>query len=77
MEIINNIINFLYFSILLAIMSCTAFLSLWISNGAATGMMLPIIQAILVELIAGSRREATEEQVQIGIKSFQFGLGYL
>lgn len=29
---------------------------MWISNAAATGMMLPIIQAILVELIKGDRR---------------------
>lgn len=41
--------------ILMALMSTTAFLSMWISNAAATGMMLPIIQAILIEMIKGVR----------------------
>lgn len=32
-------------------MITTAFLSMWISNTAATAMMLPILEAILVELV--------------------------
>lgn len=36
-------------------MSTTGFLSMWISNTAATAMMLPILEAILVEVIKEKR----------------------
>jgi solute carrier family 13 (sodium-dependent dicarboxylate transporter), member 2/3/5 len=37
--------------LLLGFMLVTAFLSLWISNTASTAMMLPIIDAVVTELI--------------------------
>jgi len=46
-------------------MACTAFLSLWISNGAVTGMMLPIIDAILIEMIKGIRTDKKKKQKSI------------
>lgn len=36
--------------LLMGVMSVTAFLSMWISNSAATAMMLPITNAILEQL---------------------------
>lgn len=41
--------------ILLAIMLTTGFLSMWMSNTATTAMMLPIVEAILIELIRDKR----------------------
>lgn len=36
--------------LLMGVMTVTAFLSMWISNGASTAMMLPITNAILGQL---------------------------
>jgi sodium-dependent dicarboxylate transporter 2/3/5 len=41
--------------ILFGLMTTTGFLSMWISNTAATAMMLPILEAILVEIIKDKR----------------------
>lgn len=39
----------------MAIMSTTGFLSMWLCNMATTAIMLPIVEAILIELIKDKR----------------------
>jgi sodium-dependent dicarboxylate transporter 2/3/5 len=51
-------------------MIVTAFLSLWISNTAATSMMLPIIDAVVKQLIKADKSfHNTQEMVLIKSKS--------
>ena len=48
-------------------MITTAFMSMWISNTAATSMMIPIGQAVLVELVrARKRKPIGQEEADIG-----------
>ena len=42
--------------LLFGFMSTTMFLSMWISNTAATAMMVPIVEALLQELLKVSPR---------------------
>ena len=43
--------------VLLGFMLPTAILSMWISNTATTAMMIPILEAVLVELGSQHREE--------------------
>lgn len=63
-----------YFRLLLGFMSTTAFLSMWISNTATAAMMLPIAQAVLLEIkdesyleptasVLGTRQESADDMV--------------
>ena len=45
-------------------MSTTAFLSMWLSNTATTAMMVPIAQAVLMELKQHSKSLEGEPQIQ-------------
>lgn len=56
-------------------MSCTAFLSLWISNGAVTGMMIPIIDAIMLEIIKGHRNHRKSDKNVIHMHNIESGTG--
>ena len=44
-------------------MISTAFLSMWLSNTATTAMMVPIAQAVLMELKQHSKRPEGEPQI--------------
>lgn len=48
--------------LLMGVMIVTAFLSMWISNGASTAMMLPIANAILEQLKEIEMQIAEEHQ---------------
>ena len=41
-------------------MITTAFLSMWLSNTATTAMMVPIAEAVLIELKADKKRTTTK-----------------
>lgn len=56
--------------LLIGIMSTTAFLSMWISNSAATAMMLPITSAVLRQL---SDTEANAEERDCGMAASKDG----
>lgn len=47
-------INYIIFRLTLGLFCVTMFLSMWISNTAATTMMLPIVEIVLLELEAVS-----------------------
>ena len=48
-------------------MITTAFMSMWVSNTATTSMMIPIGQAVLVELVrARKRKPIGQEEADIG-----------
>lgn len=47
-------INYVIFRLTLGLFCVTMFLSMWISNTAATTMMLPIVEIVLLELEAVS-----------------------
>lgn len=41
----------LYFRLLLCFMCCTTLLSMWLSNTSTTAMVMPIVEAVLQELV--------------------------
>ena len=54
---------------MLGFMLPTFFLSMWISNNATTAMMMPILEAVLLEMEgknSDSRRGVVEEVMEIG-----------
>uniref|UniRef100_A0A8C6SIP5 Solute carrier family 13 member 2 n=1 Tax=Neogobius melanostomus TaxID=47308 RepID=A0A8C6SIP5_9GOBI len=56
--------------LMIGFMSTTAFLSMWISNSAATAMMLPIVKAVLDQL---SDTEATAEEKELEMMAVNDG----
>lgn len=48
--VVTVVVVCVHYRLLLGFMSTTGFLSMWISNTATAAMMLPIAQAVLVEL---------------------------
>lgn len=49
----------------MTIMSCTGFLSMWMSNTSITVMMLPMVEAILMELIKENRSRNISNEAKI------------
>lgn len=62
----------------LGLFCVTMFLSMWISNTAATTMMLPIVETVLLELEAVSNWTSLNRyQIVISFNSFEFHLHFL
>ena len=59
--ILCNVLSYSLFRLLLGIMYVTGFLSLWISNTAATSMMLPISVALAKQLTLNEAKKSTKE----------------
>lgn len=57
--------------LLMGVMIVTAFLSMWISNSAATAMMLPITNAIL-EQLKGIEMQIEEEHQSTPVDGLSF-----
>lgn len=56
-------------------MIITGFLSMWMSNTATTAMMLPIVEAILTELIKDKRSLSEKTSTVIGNVDLERGPG--
>ncbi|XP_066501794.1 solute carrier family 13 member 5a [Hoplias malabaricus] len=52
--------------LMLGFMGVTAFLSMWISNTATTAMMVPIVQAVLVQLNDTKKQEESQTVTSVG-----------
>lgn len=50
-SLLQNGFSFLYFRLLLCFMCCTTILSMWLSNTSTTAMVMPIVEAVLQELV--------------------------
>ena len=59
---------------MLGVMLTTAFLSMWISNTATTAMMVPIVEAVLVEIRSESKANRATEDTNEKSPSIEVGL---
>lgn len=67
LEISISVVTLFFGRLTFGFMVTTAFMSMWVSNTATTSMMIPIGQAVLVELVRARKgKSIDQEEKEIG-----------